>query len=522
MQARFGVDAFEKREGRESWSRYDPTLLNNGHMLVLGESGSGKTTLLKDAMAQMIANCPAYERPGQPTRFHIFDTHEDIDPPGASEVQFSQATPYGLNPLKVGADPHFGGVLRCVEDFIVIVERATGVLGGRQVAVLRNILLDVYKMHGFDPKRPQTWVVDERTARPVSDGSDNRLYLDIPFDEKDEAKRVAEIRWDDKMKVAGRAGLWWIPLDEYQGGITRWRPMTLGRTHPTLSDVIRFTDRLVMMNFIGTDQEAVTAFEAFQKTVKKLRKLTVEAARDGRERPDGGADGNGPRERARDDALKHYEAFLNKSSTGDEVTYLIKYGSRDILHSVLDRLKSLEAAGIFKNEEPDFDPRARVWRYRLRPLRAEAQQMFVLFSLNALMQRALERGQTDRIVEVAVVDETRKFVDEDGNDILSKITAEARKFGLVIIACNQDADLPKLFISSMATKVIVGLDRTRWPSAIAKMGLDKNMLAFVKPFQTCVVQSSGRVPFTGQWRPVIFKRGEAPVAERPVPRYAHS
>lgn len=54
------------------------------------------------------------------------------------------------------------------------------------------------------------------------------------------------------------------------------------------------------------------------------------------------------------------------------------------------------------------------------------------------------------------------------------------------------------------------------------MGLDKNMFSFIKPFKTCVVESSGRVPFSGQWRPVLFRRGEVGGLARAAPQYAHS
>lgn len=506
MKATLGIDAVKYKDsgGKQIVPVVqDPSTLNNAHMLIVGGSGAGKTTFLKRVLGDFIDNCEQYERPGELTTFHIYDTHEDIAIRDSSEFRISQATPYGINALKVSPDPHAGGVLNCIENFISVVEKVTGKLGNRQAPVLRNMLLDVYRQHGFDPERPDTWYVDESTARLVSDGSDDRLFLEVPYDEREDAKKFGA--------CFERNGInkWWIPVNQYHGGITRWPPATVGRTYPTLADVLRYANRLVMASIIGADQEAVTKFEIFQRTVKKMRKASMDAFRDGRDRPDGKPDGDSALERAKADAFHSYEAYLAKVSSGMEIDFLFKYGNKETLASVLDRLTSLEASAIFKNEEPPFDPSKRVRRYMLKALRPDAQRMFVLFSLMNLFQQAVERGESDRIRDVAVVDETHKFVDESGDDILSRIAREARKFGLVIIASNQDADLPKAFIGSIATKVIVGLDRIYYPHAIAKMGIEAEKLKIIKPHKVCAIQQTGNSETSGYWRPVIIQAPRA-------------
>src|SRR3546814_9934988 len=83
---------------------------------------------------------------GRPLRFHVFDVHGDIEIEDASSVMFSEQTQYGMNPLRVNPDPHFGGVRKKVQGFISTMNRVSGALGTKQEACLRNILYDSYEI----------------------------------------------------------------------------------------------------------------------------------------------------------------------------------------------------------------------------------------------------------------------------------------------------------------------------------------------------------------------------------------
>src|SRR6218665_664190 len=54
----------------------------------------------------------------------------------------------------------------------------------------------------------RTWEVDENAACLISDASDNRLSIDVPLGEKNDAKGLGA-RWDANMRC------WWIATDEY-------------------------------------------------------------------------------------------------------------------------------------------------------------------------------------------------------------------------------------------------------------------------------------------------------------------
>lgn len=513
LTATFGLDYHSWQRGQKIEVVWDSSSLQSGHSLFIGRSGAGKTTQLKKFLS-------ALSRQSSHARMHLLDVHDDLDLPGASEVEFDQSSEYGLNPLRVNADRKHGGVYRCIDVFMKTVQKVSGNLGPRQQALLRNILLDIYKMRGFDARDPDTWAVDESQAHLLSDGSDGRLYLDIPFAEKEEAKSVARITFERNIRLPGRNGVWWIAPEDYAGAITRWLPLYVGRTHPTLDDVIAFTRRQLMISFKGSDQAGVTAFEAFQKTAQAYAKLELNQIKNGgTNKPDGLDDGASARERAAGKAIEAYANYLSKTRTGDELEDIIKYRKAENLESIIDRLETLATYGVFRGAQPDFDPRASIWRYRIGSLAKPVLRLFVLFRLQELFYAAVQRGITNVIRDIIVVDEVHQFVDEDGEDILSTLAREARKFGVMVVAANQDPELPKAFIGSLSTKVILGIDNQYHGQARTKMGMRDDLIGWIKPKFTMAVQMQDASDFSGQWRGVLLRTPNSPPGQavgRPV------
>src|SRR3546814_8287778 len=91
-------------------------------------------------------------------------------------------------------------------------------------------------MNGVKQDESNAWSVDESVGRLISDGSDGRLDIDVPIEEKDDAKALGA-KWDPELKC------WHISASDYQGGITRWSPKTTSRTHPSIGDALRMARR---------------------------------------------------------------------------------------------------------------------------------------------------------------------------------------------------------------------------------------------------------------------------------------
>jgi hypothetical protein len=490
MRIKLGNNYFDAKQGRAVPVVMDTSRLINAHMLIVGASGVGKSHTIR----RMIR---AGMRDDNKVRFHVFDVHGDLDIPGASVVQFSEQAPFGLNPFRVNPSREFGGVRRAIQSFIRIVNQASSTaLGVKQESVLRNLLEDVYRDFGFDPEDPNTWVLNAYDQRLLSSGSDNRLYLQVPLAEKDDAKALGA-RWDAHIKH------WWIPAHRYEGGITRWPPAYKERTYPTLQDVAAYAKRLYEERFLGSDQKAVRALGALNRAARQHQRKMLEALKQQ------GTTGVPDLEvvnalaNAREKAIEAYTEYVNAVRTGHELENLLKYDSPDVLKSVLDRLNNLKATGIFKSTPAPFEPSANVWRYKLNALSQEEKKMLVLFTLQEIFYRAVERGEQPDVCEIVVLDELGTYTgaqDENGDGVIGVIAREARKFGLALWAANQSpANVPESLTSSVGTKLVLGIDEMYWGAAVSKLRIEQRLLEWIQPHATFAAQLKERGNLKNRW-----------------------
>ncbi|MDO9177104.1 MAG: DUF5710 domain-containing protein [Agitococcus sp.] len=489
MIIQWGRDFFDK-SGRAVPIVMDTSKLINGHVFLVGASGVGKSHTIRGMIAQGALT-------STDVLFHIFDVHGDLDVPGASVVQFSEQAGYGLNPFRVNPDRDFGGVRKCIQQFIRTINTASRTpLGLKQESVIRNLLTDIFEEFGFLVDDPSTWAMNEYESRLVSGGRDNRLYLNIPMKDKDLAKPFG-VRWDEDKR------LWWCHTEKYTGELLRWPVAYKERTYPTLKDVANYAKRLHEERFLGSDQKAVRALNMLNKQAiayqRKLLNSIKQSRQDTRDE-----EANLELAEVRVKAVQAYTEYVNAIQTGHELDNLIKYDSPDVLKSVVDRLNNLLATGIFKATPPPFDTACSVWRYKLNPLSNEEKKLLVLFMLQDLFYKGVQRGQQSDVKEVFVLDELGTYVSsgdsDNGDGIIGTISREGRKFGLAIWAANQSpANIPESLISSVATKVILGLDEGHWTHAINKLKVDNKLLGFIVPQSTIAVQMKEKGSLKNRW-----------------------
>jgi len=481
MQIDYGQDAAARKRGENVRVIWDSKDAVNGHCLLVGMSGAGKTYTLRKIIRQMQETSGR----GQVPRFHVFDVHGDIEIPDASSVMFSEQTDYGINPLRVNPDPHFGGIRKRVQSFVNTMNKVMRQLGPKQESVLRNLLYDVYWRHGFRQDDPSTWIIDENEVHLLSDGSDGRIYIDVPIEEKDQAKALGA-RWDASKKC------WFVQSEYYKGGITRWGPKTLSRTHPSIKDALRMARYVLKMSFFGTDQEAITNLEIANKAAAAYQRKILEAMRRG-EKSFSDEKLESELEKAKQKAIETFADYASSIATGRELDTLMKYDSMDVLKSVIDRLENLDAIGVFRQTPPPFDRNNPVWHYNIRALSMEERKLFVLFRLEEVFAEAMQRGQQRETVEVIVLDEAHIYADDDPDNIINTIAKEGRKFGISLICASQSpTHFTEDFISSVATKIILGIDEMYWRGATTKMRVSEDALAWIRPQKTMLVQLKNR------------------------------
>ena len=429
MQIDFGIDVRRQRQGHLEHVVWNSGNIVNGHMLMVGMSGSGKTHTLRRMINQMKSSAT------EKLHFHVFDVHGDIVIDDASSVQFSEQTAYGLNPLRLNPDPHFGGVRKRIQSFLSIMGK-THTLGTKQEATIRNILQDLYEWRGFRINDARTW-------------------SEIPQQ----------------------------------------------RTYPTLDDAYRVASHLLRTRFLGSNQNALKNLEqvnkkaqAVQRRLKNSQGCTSDDDREVEEL-----------ETAKAKAIEAYAKYVSSISSGTEMNDILKYNSVDVLKSVVERLENVRAIGVFKDLPPPFDAEAPVWRYDLKALGRNEQIMFVLFRLQEMFDAARQRGEQDHIRDVIVLDEARIYADDDPDNPINTISTEGRKFGMALICASQSpTHFPENFVSSVATKIVLGIDEMYWDSTTRKMGISREQLRWVTPRKSCVIQIKQPGQTRSDWRGAIL------------------
>lgn len=424
MRVTFGVDAGAAARHENVPVVWDTARAVNGHALVIGMTGAGKTYTLRRMIAEGLASAG-----NEVPRCHVFDVHGDIDGiPGASTVRFSETTEYGLNPLTVDSDPHAGGVRKRIQSFIAAINRTSRLLGGKQEAVLRSLLTDLYAANGFFVDNPASWTLEDDGRR----------------------------RFPKK--------------------------------YPTLQDAHRYAFHKLKSLYLGSDQKALQALEGVNRTAKALHKKFLATQRQATG-PEEAERKDAELEKAIEAARVEYERYLAAIRTGNELSEFIKYDSRDVLKSVVERLENLNGIGVFKPGTPPFDAAAPVWRYDLHSLGLDERKMFVHFQLEEIFRRAVARGPQSRLRDVLVLDEGHIYLDNDPANICNTIAKEARKFGIAMVFASQSpTHFPEDVMAAVATKIILGIDEQYWTGGATKLGLTTKALAWIKPQETALIQ----------------------------------
>lgn len=422
MQINLGYDSSTFKQQNPKEVIWDSLKLINGHVLIMGKSGTGKTYTLKKMLNQLS------EQTDGKFRVHIMDVHGDIDIEGSSTVKFSEATPYGFNPLSINADPDFGGVRKRVQSFIGALERTGFKLGPKQSAALRNILYDLYAANGFYDGRPETWGLKDKP----------------------------------------------------------------GKKQPSMQDAVRYASAKLRGMFLGTSSETVSALEKLHRKQgqihRRLKDMNKQAHnKEETEKLQQDID------KLSEEVIELFKQHVETVKTGFEMNDLIKYDSKEVMKSVVDRLENLNSIGIFRPENPPFDPSNPIWRYDIKALSTDEKKLFVSFILEAIFHRAVQRGVQKDVVEIIVLDEAHLFLTDDADNPINIIAKEARKFGLGLFAASQSpTHFSDDFLSNVSTKIILGIDQMYWDGSVRKLKMEAQALEWITPHKTLLVQLNNK------------------------------
>lgn len=255
---------------------------------------------------------------------------------------------------------------------------------------------------------------------------------------------------------------------------------------PNVDDLYRYTAFKYRQMFTGGDGEACAKLDDVNKAANAIHRTVKERVTKESEEA---------LEKQKVKAIEAYSDYVNAIEVGKEMDELIKYDSKTVLKSVLDRISNLKNCGIFKNTAPDFDYSNPVWRYRIKHLGSDEKKMFVLFKLKELYDDALRRGEQDDIVEVIVIDESSKFMDSDPDNIISIMANEIRKFGTSLVCASQAfTHFSDDFLASVATKMILGIDELYHDKTCRQLQLKRDWLNWISPRRSALISMKRNLP----------------------------
>lgn len=266
-----------------------------------------------------------------------------------------------------------------------------------------------------------------------------------------------------------------------------------------MEDACRYAFVKLKQLIIGSDTQAGRALEELNKVTSKLYKISKQLSAPGA-KPDGAL-----LEKAMDlrqKSIKSYKEYIEHLETGKELDDFIKYESKEVLKSVVERFDNLKASGIFKNRIPPFEAFNPVWHYDITALREDEKRMFVEFRLQEIFSSSLERGPVRReeeglLRDIMIIDEAHLFFRDDEINILNTIAKEGRKFGLGLVCASQSpTHFSEDFFSNVATKVVLGVDQMYWDNLVRKLKIEGKLMQYIKPFHVIGVQMSN----TGETR----------------------
>lgn len=427
----FGIDQYQYQANHRMVPiAMDTSALINGHLLITGMSGTGKSHQLRALMHSAIH---------QGIELDIFDVHDELEVSGAASALFSETTRYGFNPLVLNPDPHSGGVRKRINEIISLINNTSHKLGIKQETALRNLLGDIYFLNGCYDNNSSSWLKREITEYERDQLIQNKQY----------------------------------------GALKQY--------YPTIEDLRSYGERKLKSMYVGTDSKAIAALERVNSMAGRINKLITKVNKPGQSHGD--IDGlKAQLEELKEKSRTTFNDYLSSIETGRELADLIKYNSKDVLQSVVERLQSLNASGIFRSNPPPFHG-SRARRYMLKSLNADEKKLLIYSRLEAIFRQSMDAGIQDQLRRVVVIDEAHRVFDEEEENILNIISKEGRKFGLAIWAASPaPTHFSDDFLTNCGTTVVLAVHTQYWDQLSRKLQIDTKMLKHIEPHRTAAIR----------------------------------
>lgn len=258
-----------------------------------------------------------------------------------------------------------------------------------------------------------------------------------------------------------------------------WPNRPFPKKYPTFEDLIRFARSKQKEMFMGANSHSVKKLETFLKKSSSLHKKRAKLT----------AEDEAILEEEKKAAIDAYEDFLSDAKDVNILEEMLKYSSLDTISSVIDRLETLNATGLFKNSPIEFDESKPIHRYDLSSLSVSDQKTFINLALGDLFVRLRERGVASRPDTFVFIDEAKNFIDGQADNMITKYFNEVRKYGCGLWVCGQDIrHFSDDIITNAATKLILGVDRMYSSAFATKLKLPVEKINGIVPKKTFLAE----------------------------------
>ena len=251
------------------------------------------------------------------------------------------------------------------------------------------------------------------------------------------------------------------------------------RRHPGIEQLQKLVQYRTENLIVNAGAPALKALNEVNKAHRKLQRLRKQG--DAVEEPSLAI--------AKSNLKDLFCGYVDAIKTGVEFEELLNYDNVETMKAILERVKSLDDAGIFKDKPPVFDPSDPFRVYDIKALQEDEQKMFAEVLMERIFIEAKARGPRSYPDTFIVLDEAHKFMSPDNEHILNRMAREIRKFGVGLIIVSQNFDhFPEDIIANSAMTMILGMHDMHHDKAARKLGLERKRLSFIKPQQTALVQ----------------------------------
>lgn len=429
MEHIFGINEYQYRQKQSK----QPVIINtadliNSHLLITGMSGTGKSHQAKRLINSAI---------DQGIEVDIIDVHNELHQAGTSSAIYSESTRLGYNLLSLNANLHSGGIRRRINEIIGMINSTSRQLGSKQETALRHLLNDVYWLNGCYDNNPKSW-------------------------QKNEITEVIRTQL--------------LSCHDYQA---------LKQYYPTIDDLISYADRKIKALYLGTNIKSVSALERVNYLTHQLNRSIAnhqKAAPDSADKTQKALDS------AKLKVKEAFETYLENIESGRELSDVMKYNSKEVLQSVIERINNLNSSGIFRPNPPTFE-HSHARCHQIKHLSDDEQKMFVYMRLEAIFRKCRDSGVKPDLENIIFLDEAHKFIIADSSNIINVIAKEGRKFGLGLWCASQSpTHFSEDFLTNCGTTILLGIHSSYWDMASRKLQIDKNILKFIRPKQAAAVK----------------------------------